>query len=155
VVGYIQQSYFAQVNIRRSILIGLKINIQVVFKMNNPQLSRKEEISNRIEKFKRENEDVLERWEANEVYEDDEIDDLVNYFKDKARLDERIRAEQDFLKMIENLKKRIMINGNLSNRIISLGDEEFEFKHDYILNNIVCEVIDEELKSTIKQEKTE
>jgi len=110
--------------------------------MNNPQLSRKEEI---------------EKGCAEWFYRHDfrylcgGVTGLCPTCQ--ARLDERIRAEQDFLKTFEKIKKRIMINGNLSNRIISLGDEEFEFKHDYILNNIVCEIIDEEVKSTIKETK--
>jgi len=118
----------------------------------NPQLSRKEEIEKGCGKqisFK----PSKSSFAIGTCGYKDKLG--VNYIcKDcQARLDERIRAEQDFLKTFENIKKRIMINGNLSNRIISLGDEEFEFKHDYILNNIVCEIIDEEVKSTIKETK--
>jgi uncharacterized protein YllA (UPF0747 family) len=46
----------------------------------------------------------------------------------------------------KSLRERIMRNGNLSNRIIENNYGEFEHKHDYILNKIVCEIIEEELQ---------
>jgi len=51
---------------------------------------------------------------------------------------------------IEELKERIKINGNLSYRIIETEEGEYVHKHDYILNNIVIEIIDEELTQKLK-----
>jgi len=52
---------------------------------------------------------------------------------------------------IEELKERIKINGNLSYRIIETEEGEYVHKHDYILNNIVIEIIDEELTQKLKE----
>jgi len=62
------------------------------------------------------------------------------------------QREKKILEMIDDFKKSIMRNGNLSNRIIETEKDEFEYRHDYILNNIVIEYI-EELKSKLKGEK--
>ena len=50
---------------------------------------------------------------------------------------------EDVKEFIRELKKKIMINGNLSSRIIETEYGDFEMKHDFVLNNIVIDVIEE------------
>jgi len=121
--------------------------------MKNPQLSRKEELQKEIE-IEQKNVKFQEGINAVIDFTDIQLS-ILNKRELQARLDERIRAEQDFLKNVEKLKKRIMINGNLSNRIVEVDKDSFIRAHDMVLNCIVCEIIDEELKSTIQKETKE
>jgi len=63
----------------------------------------------------------------------------------------REEAKRELQEKIEELKKRIMINGNLSHRIIETPNGEFEYSHDYVLNNIVIELIDEIFEEELKK----
>lgn len=59
----------------------------------------------------------------------------------------REEIQQKVFEEIKNLKKRILMNGNLSHRLVEVEEGEFEYKHDKILNNIVVEVIEESEQS--------
>jgi hypothetical protein len=50
----------------------------------------------------------------------------------------------------EKLGKHIKINGNLSSRIVETEDGDFEHKHDFVLNNIVLELIEETAQEMTK-----
>ena len=52
---------------------------------------------------------------------------------------EKIKTLSEFK---EKLKEHIKINGSLSNRIVETEEGEFEHKHDFVLNNIVLEIIE-------------
>jgi hypothetical protein len=69
-----------------------------------------------------------------------------HYETQKSELIEKIRLK---------IKAHIGINGNLSSRIIETSDGEFEHKHDYVLNDIACEIVDEILDTFKQEEKKE
>jgi hypothetical protein len=104
--------------------------------MNNPQLSRKEEIQERILE--------LNKMGYKKMFV--EKNSLQEKAILEARLDERIRAEQDFLKMIDEFIKKL-----------DFEEDDKRTKRDIRLNRryIVTPLFDtdlEKLKSTIKQE---
>jgi hypothetical protein len=106
--------------------------------MTNPQLSRKEEIEKGCGK---------KGWYPNYLH----IECVKLYIPAdnnyllcptcQARLDERIRAEQDFLKEKENIIDEIyFIFGKIKGRLA--------------VGNLKVDDLQEELKSTIQKEKT-
>jgi phage N-6-adenine-methyltransferase len=66
-------------------------------------------------------------------------------------VEQKKELEQKHKDFVEKLKGNIMKQGNLANRIIETEDGQFEKKHDYILNEIVCNIIDDlaELESEV------
>lgn len=53
------------------------------------------------------------------------------------------------IKMIEEFKRRVMKNGNLAYRFVKDEEGELQYKRDYVLNNIVIEILEEVIKSQI------
>jgi len=103
--------------------------------MKNPQLSRKEEIEKEIKQ--------VEKYCPSEVTSGhwNRLDIL------KARLDERIRAEQDFLRLIDEL-----ILMYKKNKLVKPNNFSIE---DRATAMVTLEDLKIELKSTIQKEKTE
>jgi hypothetical protein len=97
----------------------------------NPQLSRKEELQQEIE-IEQKNVKFQEGINAVIDFTDIQLN-ILNRRELQARLDERIRAEQDFLKMID---EKIEI--------------EFKTTEGIVNERIECL---RELKSTIKETK--
>ena len=96
-----------------------------------------------LEEIEKEIEELIawaeEMEEPPQIYSDWEI---LNKRKSQLLKDEEIH-KQETKEFIEKLKEKIRIQGNLSNRIIKIGEDEYKPVHDSILNNIVIELIDE------------
>jgi hypothetical protein len=105
----------------------------------NPQLSRKEEIEKGCQCFLEEDDFQEDDCFEHNIYCGTEVKGKIMLCPTcQARLDERIRAEQDFLKMMKEFIEDIL-----------------EDVGSYSLTRDKCEAKLRELKSTIKQEKTE
>jgi len=117
----------------------------------NPQLSRKQEISKgcgkELEYFHRDNDNNKIYWKCGET----QTYKWMYCPTCQARLDERIRAEQDFLKMID---ERIYY---LKQSLKYLSSNEYNGENkraEIVMAKIKIRDI-EELKSTIQKEKKE
>jgi hypothetical protein len=65
----------------------------------------------------------------------------------QAKLQTFKECKAQFEEAFEKLKKRISIQGNLSHRIVEINGE-YKHLHDYVLNEIVIDIINE-IKSEV------